>query len=111
MLIFDDQLDPESDVDFIQERPQFIKARNVLKANACFKCHGSWVSYGEYNYVTNRLVASRQPANSSLWTRLKGTIELDRAGKKKDMPLRAPELVDTDLDLIKDWISTVEVSQ
>lgn len=43
-VIYDESIKVDSDVNSIQERPQFLEARAILKANSCFKCHGSWVN-------------------------------------------------------------------
>lgn len=108
VVAYDDSIKVDSDIDFIQERPQFIAARNVLKSNHCFKCHGSWVNYGEYNFVSSELVAPNNMGNSSLWTRLAGTLELNKQNKKKDMPLKEKPLQDEELDTVKAWIRSID---
>ena len=103
-VAYDDTIKIDSDVNFIQERSQFLAARQILKSNNCFKCHGSWVNYGEYNYIASGLIKENSAANSPLWTRLAGTLELNKQNKKKDMPLKQTPLKNEELDILKAWI-------
>ncbi len=107
-VLYDGEIEPDSDVDFIQERPEFLAARNILKANSCFKCHGGWINYGEYNFISSGLVSARRPSHSPLWTRMRGTTEIDRDGKKKNMPPNGNAVPVSELDLIKSWILSIE---
>ncbi len=106
LVTFDPLIKQDSDVDFIQERPEFKTARTILKNNNCFKCHGSWVSYGEYNFIANGLIKENSPPNSQLWTRLKGTFEPNKLNQPKDMPLQQPSLKNEELDVLKAWINS-----
>ena len=106
LVVFDPLIKQDSDVDFIRERAEFMAARTVLKNNNCFKCHGSWVSYGEYNFISNGLIKENSPTYSQLWTRLKGTFEPNKLNQPKDMPLQQSALKDEELDTLKTWITT-----
>lgn len=78
---------------------KFAAAKAIL-ASKCFACH-SWSSYTEANFVADGLVKKKDPANSTLYTRIRGN-DLGIAG---DMPQSGSDLTAAEVQTMKSWIN------
>lgn len=81
---------------------EFVSAMDVVSSK-CLSCHSSWTGYSAEDYVKNGLVFKGSPANSSLFTRIRGNT----AGQAGDMPPGQPNLSVTEISEIKTWISSL----
>lgn len=82
---------------------EFVAAKQII-AEKCLSCHSSWTSYSEADYVSKRLVSKKSPNNSDLYTRIRG----NDSGIAGDMPEGQPNLSQTDMSIIKKWISGIQ---
>lgn len=81
---------------------EFVSAREII-GSKCLSCHSTWTSYTADDYVRRGLVFRGSPANSSLYTRIRGN-DLGVAG---DMPPGQPNLTFSEISEIKAWISSL----
>jgi len=81
---------------------EFVSAREII-ASKCLSCHSAWSSYSSDDYVKKGLVFKGSPANSSLYTRIRG----NDVGVAGDMPTGQPNLSLTEIKEIKAWISSL----
>lgn len=82
---------------------EFISAIDVISSK-CFSCHSSWSNYAAADYVKKGLVFKGSPANSTLYTRIRGNA----AGVAGDMPPGQPNLSIGDIRTIKEWIESLQ---
>ncbi len=82
---------------------EFTEAMDVLR-NKCLTCHSGWAAYDAAEYVKKGLVFKGSPANSTLYTRIRGNA----AGVAGDMPVGQPNLSIGNIKAIKAWIESLQ---
>ena len=83
---------------------EFVSAATVLREK-CATCHQhtAWSSYSETDFVSKKLVTKKSPANSELYTRIRG----NDTGIAGDMPEGQSNLSQTEMTAIKTWINSI----
>lgn len=81
---------------------EFVEAQGVISSK-CLSCHSNWSSYTADDFVANGLVFKGSPANSTLYSRIRG----NDVGTTGDMPSGQPSISRTELMSIKTWISSL----
>lgn len=81
---------------------EFVSAREII-GSKCLSCHSTWSTYSSDDYVKKGLVFKGSPANSSLYTRIRG----NDVGIAGDMPTGQPNLSLPEVKEIKNWINSL----
>ncbi len=81
---------------------EFVSAMDVV-SNKCLGCHSGWSKYTADDYVKKGFVFKGSPANSTLYTRIRG----NDVGVAGDMPVGQPNMTLSDVHVIKDWINSL----
>ncbi len=81
---------------------EFVSARDII-GTKCLSCHSTWSAYSSDDFVKKGLVFKGSPANSTLYTRIRGN-DLGVAG---DMPTGQPNLSLAEIKEIKAWINSL----
>lgn len=81
---------------------EFVSAREII-GSKCLSCHTAWSSYSSDDYVKKSLIFKGSPANSTLYTRIRG----NDVGVAGDMPTGQPNLTLSEIKEIKAWISSL----
>ncbi|MBL7545376.1 MAG: hypothetical protein JNL11_16270 [Bdellovibrionaceae bacterium] len=81
---------------------EFVSAMEIVQSK-CLSCHNTWATYSSDDYVKKGLVFKGSPANSSLYTRIRG----NDVGQAGDMPPGQPTLTYTEIKEIKAWINSL----
>lgn len=81
---------------------EFVSAMEIISTK-CMSCHPGWTGYTADTFVKKGLVFKGSPANSILYTRIRGN-DIGQAG---DMPPGQPNLSVSELREIKSWINSM----
>lgn len=81
---------------------EFVSAMEVIQTK-CLSCHSSWGAYKTDDFVKKGLVFKGSPANSALYTRIRG----NDVGVAGDMPTGQPNISLVEMRAIKEWISSL----
>tara|TARA_B110001454_G_scaffold64823_1_gene62956 strand:- start:1143 stop:1562 length:420 start_codon:yes stop_codon:yes gene_type:complete len=91
-----------SDGDSAVGTAEFVSARDII-GSKCLSCHSTWAAYSSDDFVKKGLVFKGSPANSTLYTRIRG----NDVGVAGDMPTGQPNLSTSEIKEIKTWISSL----
>lgn len=81
---------------------EFVSAREII-GTKCLRCHTTWAAYSADDFVKNGKVFKGSPANSTLYTRIRG----NDVGVAGDMPTGEPNLSLAEIKEIKAWINSL----